>query len=91
MLQMHPTVLVTWTNGRGYRNCFSVHNARHNAQVSKIHAVHAASLPRLEVPAGQAPKQETPDPARSEASTAHPVSDTEVRAAGAQSDTNRRR
>ena len=62
---------------------------RHYLAVLQLHRVHAASLRHLGHDPGQsAPqKQEAPGVSAPRASTAHPVADTEVRAASAQSDT----
>ena len=58
------------------------------ANLARIQAVAASLQPRLQRGLEAAPeKQETPEVGASEVSTAHPVSHTEVRAAGAQSDT----
>lgn len=58
-------------------------------ELAHLRAARSARLTRAERRARKAPrKQETPSPARPEVSTAHPVVDTEVRAARAQFDTS---
>jgi len=73
---------------RGCVVCTPLVDARHSATLAGIRRV-AASLhaPALVARQAACTKQETPGLAGPGASTAHPVCDTEVRAAGAQSDT----
>ena len=87
MTPLHPSVL-SYRDPYVGRVLMPVRRLQHAATVQKIARV-AASLQRLDVAPREAAstKQETPDPARSEASTAHHPSPPEVRAAGAQSDT----
>ena len=88
MLSRHPSVVLYRDQGMRVR-LVNVASVRHRAQVRKIHAV-AASLHPPESRSGQSgrTKQETPQIAVREVSTAPDQVASDRRAASAQSDTD---
>jgi hypothetical protein len=87
MLPVHPTAIVTRTRW-GARGVLTAHSVRHDAALTAIRRVHAASLHAPALPSREgAGQQETPEVGASEVSTTPDLLRTDRRAARAQSDT----